>query len=138
MPPTTAGGCCAASPRTAPRSRDRHGVGNFGAKWETGLDSKQAGYGPLPGNALQTPFSPRLHGGLPHFLDRFSRAQDGITRSGHRQRLIALTRIVPQRWQDIGRDPLHNCELFLVWRFHQELAHAGLAVPTNDVGKGVG
>jgi hypothetical protein len=113
-------------------------VGNFGAKWETGLNSEQAGCDPPPGNALQTPFSPRLQGGLPRFLDRFSRALDGITRSGHRQRLFALTIFTPQRRQDISRDPLHDRELFLVRRFHQELTHTGLAVPANDVGERVG
>jgi hypothetical protein len=93
--------------------------------------------GSPPGNRLRT--SSRLaFGGLPHFLNRLSRALDGITWSRHRQRLFALTLIVPKRRQEIGCDPLHDRELLLVRRFHQELAHAGFAVTANNVGEGIG
>src|SRR5918995_687163 len=51
---------------------------------------------------------------------------------------FALTPVTPKHRQDIGRDPLHDRELLLVRGFHQELAHAGLAVSADDVGEGVG
>jgi hypothetical protein len=50
----------------------------------------------------------------------------------------AYRSITPQRGQDIGRNPLHYWELFLVRGFHQELAHAGLSISADDVGKSVG
>ena len=108
------------------------------AKREPGLNTRQTSCGPLPGNTLRTLFLPRRHGGLPRFLDRLSRVLDGITRSRHRQRLSTLTPTAPKRRQDVGGDPLHDRELLLVRRLHQELTHAGLAVTTNDVGEGIG
>ena len=75
---------------------------------------------------------------LPHSL---ARRLSAVGRRYHTVRAPS-TRLfrtfTPQRRQDIGRDPLHDRELFLVRRFHQELAHAGLAVTADDVGEGIG
>ena len=108
------------------------------AKKNPGLNTRQASRGPPPGNTLRTLFLPRRHGGLPRFLDRLSRALDGITRSRHRQRHFALPILFPKCRQDVGRDPLHDRELLLVRRFHQELTHAGFAVTANNVREGIG
>ena len=63
-PPATR---CTASPRHRPGSRFRHGLGNFGPKGMSGLNSRQTSRGPPPGNTSTDSFSPRRHGGLPHF-----------------------------------------------------------------------
>ena len=105
-------------------------------KRKPGLDTRQTSCGPPPGNTLRT-FSRLAFGGLPHFLNRLSRALDGITWPRHRQRRFSLPPFTPKRRQDIGRDPLHDRELILVRRFHQELAHAGFAVSADDVSEGI-